>query len=146
MFKHKGLPILGLLLSLFIINTADADTPWSLTQASLGKQFSATLNCDKAPFVGGFQTCSLSLSHKTDSKETPTESIKNAKIVLGGGMPAHHHGLPTKPVVIWSNKSHAYQIQGLKFSMPGAWELHFYIDALDKLKTEKDTVTFKLAI
>jgi len=143
--KHK-VAIACLLYSLCCVNTAVAGSPWSMSQTSLGKQFSAVLNCDAAPSIGKFQSCSFQLTQASDDKTKSAEPIKNAKIIVGGGMPTHQHGLPTNPIVKWSSKEDAYQVEGLKFSMPGAWVLHFYIDALDKPKAEKDTVSFNFTI
>jgi hypothetical protein len=123
-----------------------ADAPWSITQESSAKQLIATLSCDKKPFVGNFQTCSLALSHITSSGNTANKTLKNIAITIGGGMPEHQHGLPTSPIIKWSDKDNIYHIQGLKFSMPGPWVLHFYMNGLDKLKIEKDTVTFNLTL
>ena len=146
MLKHKIVQLSVLLLSVFMMKAVVADAPWSLTQKSSAKQLIATLSCDKKPFLGNFQTCSLALSHITSSGHISNKILKNKSIIIGGGMPEHQHGLPTNPIIEWSDKDNIYYIQGLKFSMPGPWVLHFYINGLDKLNTEKDTVTFSFNI
>lgn len=49
--------------------------------------------------------------------------IAKALVYLNGGMPEHGHGLPTRPVVTSEIAPGTYQLEGLKFSMPGWWEL-----------------------
>lgn len=64
-------------------------------------------------------------------------AVTGADVVLSGGMPAHGHGLPTKPVVT-SLGAGEYFIEGLKFSMVGTWELNLDI----KTKEVSDSVVF----
>ncbi|MGR5063403.1 hypothetical protein [Photobacterium sp. DNB22_13_2] len=42
---------------------------------------------------------------------------------VSGGMPAHRHGLPTQPQWQQGEKVGRYQIDGLKFQMPGLWQV-----------------------
>ncbi|PSU35697.1 FixH family protein [Photobacterium lutimaris] len=42
---------------------------------------------------------------------------------VSGGMPAHRHGLPTQPQWHQDIKAGWYRIDGLKFQMPGAWQV-----------------------
>ena len=49
--------------------------------------------------------------------------ISKALVYMNGGMPEHGHGLPTRPVVTREIAPGTYQLEGLKFSMPGWWEL-----------------------
>lgn len=86
------------------------------------KIFKAHFVCSEAYKSGPFQNCSLTLWNKN------TE-ITEADILLRGGMPGHHHGLPTSPQITWSKEKSRYLIEGLKFSMPGKWILEFKIDS-----------------
>lgn len=54
--------------------------------------------------------------------------VTGAAISVAGGMPAHKHGLPTKPVVSETGAGQ-YIVKGIKFSMTGHWELWFHIKA-----------------
>ncbi len=45
------------------------------------------------------------------------------RVMVDGGMPDHGHGLPTKPRVIKSKAVGEFLIEGLKFHMPGLWNL-----------------------
>ncbi|MCQ1058099.1 hypothetical protein LRP52_10545 [Photobacterium sp. ZSDE20] len=42
-----------------------------------------------------------------------------------GGMPAHRHGLPTQPQWHHGKEAGSYRIDGLKFQMPGLWQVVF---------------------
>jgi hypothetical protein len=56
--------------------------------------------------------------------ETPEGlAVEDAQIGVYGGMPAHKHGLPTKPRLTEYLGEGDYLIDGVKFSMPGQWEL-----------------------
>lgn len=68
--------------------------------------------------------------------------VRNAKILVDGGMPQHGHGLPTKPRVTAELPDGRYRVDGVKFSMTGWWELKLKIEA-DK---SSDQVTFNLVL
>jgi hypothetical protein len=60
----------------------------------------------------------------TDKLNVP---VTGAHIRLSGGMRAHGHGLPTRPLVKELDVGR-YIVRGLMFSMPGSWELQFDIE------------------
>ena len=61
--------------------------------------------------------------------ETPAGApVDAAKITVGGGMADMGHGLPTAPSVSRSGGGD-YRVQGLEFSMPGAWTVTFAVAA-----------------
>ena len=64
--------------------------------------------------------------------------IEQAEITVDGGMPQHGHGLPTKPQVTQNLGEGDYLVEGLKFNMPGWWEVTFHITA----NGQSDSVTF----
>lgn len=68
--------------------------------------------------------------------------VEGARITVEGGMPEHHHGLPTQPVVKRALGGGVYEIEGLRFSMGGWWELKLAIDS----PAGTDRVTFNLAL
>ena len=124
---------------IFFIGNALA---WVKSQPTINGSFTVNLKCSSPFFVGRFQDCHvdiLGLKHFRTGKK-----LKNISIILDGGMPKHAHGLPTAPEIIWSNQQSTYQINGLKFSMPGEWQLRFYIE--DKNYQLKDMVTFNFTI
>lgn len=66
--------------------------------------------------------------------------VSGASIHVMGGMPEHGHGLPSQPAVSADNRAGDYRIEGLSFSMPGWWEVSFYISQ----QKRDDSVTFNL--
>ena len=68
--------------------------------------------------------------------------VENARISVDGGMPEHGHGLPTKPQVQGSLGGGMYDIEGLRFSMGGWWEVKLAIDSAQGV----DRVTFNLSL
>jgi hypothetical protein len=70
-------------------------------------------------------------------------SIDNAAVaVVGGGMPDHGHGLPTRPEVTTNLGGGNYRVEGVRFQMGGWWEITFQIDA----NGITDSVTFNLVL
>ena len=69
--------------------------------------------------------------------------IAGATIEVDGGMPEHGHGLPTVPRAEAGGSPGTYVIKGMKFSMPGWWELKLDIRAPDG---RTDKVTFNLVL
>lgn len=49
--------------------------------------------------------------------------IEGAIIDVEGGMPAHNHGLPTKPRVTEDLGGGDYKLEGMRFHMSGDWEI-----------------------
>jgi len=68
--------------------------------------------------------------------------IVPARVVVGGGMPAHGHGLPTQPQVTAHLGDGNYQLEGLMFNMAGQWQLVFDIST----RTSADRVIFDLVV
>lgn len=68
--------------------------------------------------------------------------VRNASIVVDGGMPQHGHGLPTRPQVTREVADGTYLMEGMKFSMTGWWEIKLAIQAADG----SDTAVFNTVI
>ena len=60
------------------------------------------------------------------------QRLPGADIVVKGGMPGHGHGLPTSPKAVEIGEG-LYRVNGLKFTMPGLWEL--------MLEVQRDGIT-----
>ena len=103
---------------------------------SHGGHYVASLESAAPLAVGPIQTVRLRL---TDTTGTPVEGVS---IAIRGGMPAHHHGLPTAPRVTGSAGPGLYQIEGLKFSMRAWWKLEFQLDG----PAGRDSVYFGLEV
>ncbi len=72
------------------------------------------------------------------------ESVPGARIIVGGGMPQHGHGFPTQPRVTKDLGNGRYLLEGMKFSMPGWWEIKLMVDApsgADEVKFNKIIAT-----
>jgi hypothetical protein len=70
------------------------------------------------------------------------QPVEDAVITVDGGMPQHGHGLPTVPQVTKYLGDGLYQVEGLKFHMPGWWVVKFNI-----VRNEMtDNVTFNLML
>jgi hypothetical protein len=57
-------------------------------------------------------------------------------------MPQHGHGLPTSPQVTQNLGNGDYLVEGMKFQMPGWWEVRFNILA----GGQSDAITFNLTL
>ena len=68
--------------------------------------------------------------------------VEGATIAVDGGMPEHRHGLPTQPRVKRALGGGVYEIEGLRFSMGGWWELKLAIES----PAGADQVTFNLSL
>lgn len=55
--------------------------------------------------------------------------VTDASIDVTGSMPRHDHGLPTRPMVRADKDDGTYLIEGLRFHMPGEWQLAMTIYA-----------------
>ncbi len=65
-----------------------------------------------------------------------------AVVTVDGGMPRHGHGLPTAPRVTGRLPDGRLVIDGVKFSMPGWWELRLRVAGAGGT----DSVTFNLVL
>jgi len=70
------------------------------------------------------------------------QAVYPAKFSIGGGMPAHGHGLPTQPMVTEYLGDGQYLIEGVKFNMDGQWLLKFQIVT----PTQQDMVEFNVDV
>jgi hypothetical protein len=68
--------------------------------------------------------------------------IDDARIAVDGGMPQHGHGLPSSPAVTEALGDGRYLIEGMKFNMPGWWEIDLAIEG----PNGADAVTFNLVL
>ncbi|MFQ5981955.1 MAG: FixH family protein [Woeseiaceae bacterium] len=68
--------------------------------------------------------------------------VADADIVVEGGMPAHDHGLPTRPRMTQSLGDGDYLIEGMRFHMNGYWEIAITIST----DGDRDTVVIPLEL
>lgn len=75
--------------------------------------------------IGKYQQWRLTLL------DTNEQAVFPAQIRIGGGMPAHGHGLPTQPQISAYLGDGAYLIEGMKFTMAGDWIMLFEVDSAE---------------
>jgi YtkA-like len=75
-------------------------------------------------------------------KDTAGSPVSGARLTVGGGMPQHGHGLPTRPRVTREIEEGACLVEGMKFSMPGWWNIDFNIQG----SPGNDKVTFNTVV
>jgi hypothetical protein len=68
--------------------------------------------------------------------------VRQARFQVDGGMPQHGHGLPTRPQVTREIADGVYQLEGMKFSMTGWWQIRLAIQA----PAGEDVVTFNTVV
>lgn len=78
--------------------------------------------------------------HITDAAGHP---VSGAAMAVDGGMPDHHHGLPTAPRATPAPTVGDYVINGMKFSMTGWWVLKLSVRSSED---QADTVTFNVVL
>ena len=69
------------------------------------------------------------------------EPVSGGAVSVEGGMPEHNHGMPTQPIVTASTGG-SYQVEGMKFQMPGWWTVTGVVDAGGQI----DSATFHLLL
>jgi hypothetical protein len=70
------------------------------------------------------------------------EPVEGAEITVSGGMPAHDHGMPTRPRVTQDLGGGRYKLEGMRFHMNGKWQISVEIDANGR----RDTVVILLQL
>lgn len=106
------------------IESATPEAPSAWSGESDNRLYSLTARPESGGIrIGELQNWVVTL---TDSAGAP---VYPAKISVGGGMKGHGHGLPTQPVVTAYGGGGDYRVEGVRFSMEGAWTLSFFIEA-----------------
>ena len=70
------------------------------------------------------------------------QPVSGARFEIDGGMPQQGPGLPTQPRVTRELGNGTYQLDGMKFSMTGWWEVKLAIDG----SAGPDRVTFNTIV
>lgn len=120
-----------------VAETAKPATDLTQTRTSNGGLYMVSIEPEAGEIAQG------SLHAWIVTLKTPDgKPVDGAKITVGGGMPAHNHGLPTDPEMTAELGDGRYRVDGVKFSMSGRWELRFAIEAAPG----SDRATFYLVI
>ena len=70
------------------------------------------------------------------------QTVSEATIEIGGGMPDHDHGLATQPEITAALGEGRYRVEGVKFTMEGWWQLRFDISTA----AGDDAVVFNIVL
>lgn len=68
--------------------------------------------------------------------------VEGAAVTVDALMPAHGHGMPTRPQVSAGPGPGVYRVEGMKFQMPGYWIVMVHVD----VGGEKDVASFALRL
>lgn len=122
LLKHPVLQ-LSFILTLLFAQALFAGDEVSTTGIYEGKHFTVS-------YESGIKPLPLNQMHWWDLfiQTKDGKPVSEATISVYGGMPAHHHGLPTQPEASPTGEGQ-YIIKGLKFSMTGEWEVWLDITA-----------------
>jgi len=105
-------------------------------QSVSGRYAVALLPPPLAPAINQIHSWTVKLA------DTSGAPIAGAMVTVGGGMPQHGHGFPTKPRVTRELEGGTYLVEGMKFSMPGWWDIRFEIQGSQGV----DRVTFNTIV
>ncbi len=113
------------------------DLDLSLDKASAdGRYQVALLPPEQAPAINQLHSWKVRLS-------TPAGApVHGARFTVAGGMPQHGHGFPTQPRIQRELADGTYLLEGMKFSMPGWWEVKLTIAGAQG----SDRVTFHTVV
>ena len=70
------------------------------------------------------------------------DPIDVAEVAVGGGMPQHGHGLPTRPQVARQSANGDHLVEGMKFNMGGWWVVTFRVNSA----AGRDSLVFNLKL
>ena len=132
-----ALAALILLVWLMMPAAAPPDLDLSRSKASEKGLYSISI----APEAGSFKQGELH-SWVISLRGANGAPVENATFTVDGGMPQHHHGLPTSPAVTVHLGDGRYRLEGVKFHMSGWWELRLAIEA----PAGRDKATFNIVL
>lgn len=117
--------------------TPPANLDLSLEKASAtGRYAVALVPPPVAPAINEMHSWTVKLM---DASGKP---VTGAMFTVGGGMPQHGHGFPTRPRVTREVDGGTYLVEGMKFSMPGWWNIKLDIRGAQG----EDKVTFNTVV
>ena len=110
---------IGWFAVLILSTLAHADTTWLSDHGHYRVSFTSDLD----PIV-------INRMHHWQLEITDREgnAVSGAMVSVDGGMPAHDHGLPTRPQVVAGSDPGRYRLEGLRFHMGGRWEVELTIE------------------
>ncbi|MFN8573115.1 MAG: FixH family protein [Gemmatimonadaceae bacterium] len=128
---------LNILASCTMFMRVPPETAFARTRVSESGRYRATIKPDGDSIPRGkLQSWTL---HVETTDGAPVDSVA---ITIGGGMPQHGHGLPTKPQVTRYLGHGDYLVEGMKFNMGGWWVVKFRVGTA----SGQDEVVFNLKV
>jgi len=110
---------------------------------TFAEEWSSQRNVYKVSFVSSLEPIEINRIHSWIlSISSDGEPVSGAELTISGGMPAHDHGMPTRPRVTEELGNGKYRLEGMRFHMGGDWEVSIEIRANGKT----DTVVVTLAL
>ena len=110
---------------------------------TLAEEWSSQRNVYTVSLESSLEPIEINRIHSwTLSISSDGEPVTGAKLTISGGMPAHDHGMPTRPRVTEELGNGKYRLEGMRFHMGGDWEVSIEIKANGKT----DTVVVTLAL
>lgn len=130
------------LAALATFGVVGCSTPPTGLDISLEKQSAAGVY--RVALVPPAQAPAINQMHSWKVKLATSDGVPvhGATFVVDGGMPQHGHGLPTQPRITRELADGTYQLDGMKFSMPGWWEVKLDIQG----PRGADKVTFNTVV
>ena len=118
--SHTVISRLACLVIAFLALPTFADTDWK----SRNGHYTVSYESEIDPII-------INRMHRwwLEISDRDGNAVTGAEISIDGGMPAHDHGLPTRPLVTNEIEPGRYQLEGLRFHMTGEWEIVLTIDA-----------------
>ena len=119
------------------IASAPTDLDTATTRLSDQGTFEVSYDSDLDPVA-------INKLHRWTLRVTTADGqpVEDAQLTVTGGMPQHNHGMPTTPQVTGHLGNGEYQVEGMKFQMPGWWTVTVKIAA----DGQQDSVTFNLVL
>lgn len=110
---------------------------WTPTQWTSNREFRLTVTSRLDPPL-------INMIHEWEVRveDSDGQPVQGAQLVLDGGMPAHQHGLPSQPKMTEELGDGLYLIEGVKYSMPGHWEMRLSVTLDDR----SDEAVFNLVL
>jgi hypothetical protein len=110
---------------------------------TFAEEWSSQRNVYTVSFVSSLEPIEINRIHSWIlSISSDGEPVSGAELTISGGMPAHDHGMPTRPRVTEELGNGKYRLEGMRFHMGGDWEVSIEIRANGKT----DTVVVTLAL
>ena len=133
---------LAFLASLAMLGIGGCSTPPKDLDISLVKPSAAGVY--RVVLVPPAQAPAITQMHswKVELATPDGKPVHGARFAVDGGMPQHGHGLPTQPRVTRELADGTYQLDGMKFSMTGWWEVKLDIQG----PQGSDKVTFNTVV